>query len=196
MHYGTKPAEQVPFEASRRRLVLGGAAAVFILAVKGGVELTKKISAKVKSFIVPAGAVSAKDFADRCLNCNLCVQNCPMKILKKANEDYPCVHIDYSESFCDYDCHKCSEVCPSGAIKKLSLTEKQKTQIGVAAIDENICIKCGLCVMKCPRQVIDKEEGGFPTVDTNGCIGCGACHSACPVHAIKILPVERQKSVK
>ena len=86
----------------------------------------------------------AIDEANRCLNCNLCVQNCPMQIIKKADGDYPAVHIDYTDGFCDYDCRKCSEICPSGAIKRLTLAEKQKTQIGLAVINENTCIKCCL----------------------------------------------------
>lgn len=123
----------------------------------------------------------------------LCVQNCPIKILKKANGDYPAVHLDYSDSFCDYDCNKCSQVCPSGAIKRLSLAQKQKTQIGLANIDEQICVKCGLCVMKCPRQAISKADGSFPVVDASQCIGCGACANGCPVKAITIQPVAKQK---
>lgn len=123
----------------------------------------------------------------------LCIQNCPIKILKKANGDYPAVHLDYSDSFCDYDCNKCSQVCPSGAIKCLSLAQKQKTQIGLASIDEQICVKCGLCVMKCPRQAISKADGAFPVVDASQCIGCGACANGCPVKAITIQPVAKQK---
>lgn len=196
IHYGKPPTPEVRFSPARRRLLLGGAViAAFALAAKSGLELSKNIASKIKKVILPAGARNPADFANRCLNCNLCVQNCPMKILKKANEDYPAVHIDYSESFCDYNCNKCAEVCPSGAIKRLSLAEKQKTQIGLALIDESSCIKCGLCVMKCPRAAISKEDGAFPRVDTNICIGCGACQNACPVKAIKISAVDQQKTL-
>lgn len=194
IHYGSKPSEKIAFNPARRRLLVSGAVvAVLALAVKGGVELGKTIAAKVKKVILPAGAGNAEDFANRCLNCNLCVQNCPMKILKKADGDYPAVHVDYTDGFCDYDCNRCSAICPSGAIKRLTLAEKQKTQIGLAVINEEVCIKCGLCVMKCPRQAISREDGSFPLVDTGGCIGCGACKAACPVKAITIVPVEKQR---
>ena len=197
LRYGLKPADKTPFSPVRRKLLAGGAAAaaVFVLAVKGGVELGKTVAAKVKKVILPAGAGSAGRFADKCLNCNLCVENCPMKILKKANGDYPAVHIDYAESFCDYNCNKCALVCPSGAIKRISLAEKQKTQIGLAVIDEETCIKCGLCVMKCPREAITKEDGEFPKVSADLCIGCGACKSTCPVKAITIAAAEKQKTL-
>lgn len=194
IYYGVPPKAPVPFSPARRRLLIGGGiVAAFALAAKSGIELSRLTTAKIKKAILPAGAGNAEDFANRCLNCNLCVQNCPMKIIKKASADYPVVHIDYGESFCDYDCRNCSSVCPSGAIRRLSLPEKQKTQIGIAAIDENICIKCGLCVMKCPRQIIRKENGGFPQISADECIGCGACRSACPVKAINISAVDRQK---
>ena len=194
IHYGSKPSEKIAFNPARRRLLVSGAVvAVLALAVKGGIELGKTIADKVKKVILPAGAGNAEDFANRCLNCNLCVQNCPMKILKKADGDYPAVHVDYTNGFCDYDCNRCSAICPSGAIKRLTLAEKQKTQIGLAVINEEVCTKCGLCVMKCPRQAISREDGSFPLVDAGGCIGCGACKAACPVKAITIVPVEKQR---
>lgn len=194
IRYGKKAEPAVAFNSARRRLLIGGAAAaVLVLAVKGGVELAKNAAAKIKKAILPAGAGNGGDFANRCLNCNLCVQSCPMKIIKKAGGDYGTVYLDYTDGFCDYDCHRCSEVCPSGAIKRLTLSEKQRTQIGLAQIDEEVCIKCGLCVMKCPKEAISKQEGDFPHISSDICIGCGACKSACPVKAIDISAVEKQR---
>lgn len=194
LHYGAGPAAEVPFSSARRRLLTGGAVlAVLVLAAKSGIELGQNVVSRIKKAVLPAGAGSDAEFANRCLNCNLCVQNCPMKIIKKANGDYSTVHIDYENSFCDYNCNKCSQVCPSGAIKRLTLAEKQKMQIGLAVIDEQTCIKCGLCVMKCPREAITKEDGETPRVNAGQCIGCGACQAACPVKAITIIPVEKQK---
>ncbi len=192
--FGMHKNKNVPFFQSRRKFLIGGAAVgVLLLAAKGSVLLAKSAVEKFKKVIIPAGAKNLDDFANRCLNCNLCVQNCPMKIIKKADGDYPVVHIDYTDGFCDYDCHRCSEVCPSGAIERISLAEKRKTQIGVALVDESKCIKCGLCVMKCPRQIIKREDGGYSQISADECIGCGACQNACPVDAIAVVPVEKQK---
>lgn len=116
-----------------------------------------------------------------------------MKILKKADDGFGAVHIDYSNGFCDYDCHKCSEVCPSGAIRRISLAEKQKTRIGLASINPDVCIQCGLCVAECPRGIISKEDGEVPLIDSSGCIGCGVCHSVCPIQAISIFAVQEQQ---
>lgn len=192
----SKPKQQVAFNPSRRKFIING---VLLLALgaafKGGVDLSKNIAAKVKKIILPAGAVNPEKFANRCLNCNLCVANCPMKIIKKADKEIPVVHLEYGTKFCKYNCHKCSEVCPSGAIKKISLKEKQVTKIATAVINKNACIQCGLCVRECPRKVITKARGEFPQINESKCIGCGACQSVCPARAISMVAVEEQKRV-
>ncbi len=192
--YGLPPCPKVEFNLNRRKLLIGGAAAaLFAIAVKDGMLLAKITAAKVKKTILPAGAQSPEKFANRCLNCNLCVQNCPMKIIKKANPNCSTLHIEYDGNFCDYNCNKCSQVCPSGALKRLTLAEKQKTQIAVASTDEEICISCGSCVEACPRQAVSLKRGGFPQFDANLCIGCGKCKYICPVKAISVKPVAEQR---
>lgn len=186
-----------PINTGRRRFLLSaGALAVLAIAYKSSVKLSENVVKKLKSILLPPGAGDSKTFANKCLNCNLCVANCPMKIIQKADEEFPVVHLKYQKSFCDYNCHKCSEVCPSGAIKKLTLKEKQHTQIGLASVNIDSCIQCGLCVMECPRSAITKEQGDFPQIDTEKCIGCGACQAVCPVSAIKVNTTEFQKTLK
>ena len=87
----------------------------------------------------------------------------------------------------------CSKVCPAGAIKDIDLSEKQKTQIAIARVDEKECIQCGICVSECPRNAIVKEMGKCPQIDEKKCIGCGKCVFSCPVKTIKIEPLEEQK---
>ncbi len=195
LHYGQNLQldNQPEFSIRRRQFIIGAAVlTVFGGAVSGGINLAKMIAQKFKNIIVPAGADNAGDFANRCLNCNLCVQNCPMKIIKKADAQYPAVHIEYDSAFCAFDCYKCGEVCPSGAIKRMDLAQKQKTRIGLAHIDENTCIRCGLCIMKCPRETIVRNDGGIVKIMSEGCIGCGACKVVCPAKAISITATEKQ----
>lgn len=191
-----KESEDISFDIGRREfLVKGGSFLLLALAFRAGLTYTKRVGQKFKRALLPAGAGNVKDFANRCLNCNLCVKNCPMKIIKKANGEFPVVHLDYGTSRCDYNCHKCSDICPSGALKHLTLAQKQRTKLGTAIINKKLCVKCGLCVMECPRQIISKQAGENPVINADACIGCGACQSACPVGAIRIKPIEEQRLV-
>ena len=79
---------------------------LFGAAFKTGIALSKKVAGRVKNVILPAGAKNAESFANRCLNCNLCVRNCPQSIIKPATKEIPFVHLDYNaENYCLYDCH-------------------------------------------------------------------------------------------
>ncbi|MBQ8464627.1 MAG: 4Fe-4S binding protein [Alphaproteobacteria bacterium] len=193
LSYGFSKEKKEPFNLQRRQFIRGGLVLIVLGgALRGGAALSKYVAQKVKQVILPAGAGNAEDFANRCLNCNLCVRNCPQKIIKKANTETPYVYLDYNDSFCDFNCHKCSEICPSGAIKPITLSEKQKTKIATAVVDEEKCVQCGLCVRECPRKIISKEDGSYPFIPFDECIGCGACASVCPVKAISVEPTRKQ----
>lgn len=194
--YGIKPKSKIKFNLKRRQIIIAGAAlALFGGMVKAGIEIKDKIAAKLKDVILPPGAVNKERFFNKCLNCNLCVENCPNKIIKKADDEFGVVHIDYSNGFCNFDCKKCGDVCPSGAIKRVSLDEKQKIRIGMAMIDENKCSKCGVCAEACPVGAIIKIDGKAPVLNASKCIGCGACKHACPIGAIEVFEVREQKVI-
>lgn len=194
--FGIAPKKDVKFSIKRRQLIIAGTAlALFGSMIKAGIEIKDKIVEKLKDVILPPGAVNKETFFNKCLNCNLCVENCPQKILVKANDEYGAVHIDYSKGVCDYNCHKCSEVCPSGAIKKLTLEEKQKTRIAMAMINEDKCSQCGECVNACPVHAIIKENGKPPVLNAMKCIGCGNCKKACHFGAVEIFPIKEQKTL-
>lgn len=193
IYYGRKKSVPVPFNLKRRQFLFSGLmVATLGLAFKGGIDLSKRVAQKLKRVIIPAGGGKIQDFANRCLNCNLCVQNCPMKVIKSATDEVAFVHLDYQKSYCDFNCHRCSEICPSGALKHLTIAQKQKTKLATAVIDEDICVKCGLCSVKCPRTAIVKDVGQVPLVRFEECIGCGACAQVCPVKAISFEPVSEQ----
>ena len=194
LYYGLSKMQDVPFDIKRREFLKSAAVLLlFGVAMKGGMNLSKIVAAKVKKVILPAGSKSMGDFANRCLNCNLCVQNCPRHIIKPATKEIPFVHLDYgADSYCAYRCHKCSTVCPSGAIAHITLKQKQQTKIANAVLNEDICIRCGVCAYECPKQIIIKKRGQFPIVRFDECIGCGKCATVCPVKAIKIEPVYQQ----
>ena len=75
----------------------------------------------------------------------------------------------------------------SGLVSHEALSREYKV---VSAIDEDLCIGCGACVIACRdggHQALEfrGEEAGdlarVPAVDDEKCIGCGFCVSVCPV---------------
>ena len=189
------PQQKTQFNPKRRDFIISAAAlALFAGMVKAGAELKDKIAEKIKDVILPPGAVNKERFLNKCLNCNLCVENCPNGIIKKTDGEFGAVQIDYQKSFCKFDCNKCSKICPSGAIKRLSLDEKQKTRIGMAVINPDKCTNCGECARICPNRAIIIEKGRT-LLNALKCTGCGACKSTCFFHAIEIFGVQEQKVI-
>lgn len=191
--FGLQP---VRFNPKRRDfLVAGGALALLGAGYAAGLNFAKNIARKVKDVILPAGAMNTNRMANKCLNCNLCINNCPNGILAKADETFSVVHIDYKKGkgYCEFNCNNCSGVCPSGAIKKISLEEKQNTRIAMASISSE-CVGCGNCVTECPTGAISIVEKKA-VVDGSKCIGCGKCATVCKHDAINIFAVNSQSKV-
>ncbi len=75
-----------------------------------------------------------------------------------------------------------------GAIKQLAMGfasrggKLHQHSESVPVIDENTCISCGACVMKCPVDAIEME--GAAVIDSDICVGCASCTTICPVNAI------------
>ncbi len=51
-------------------------------------------------------------------------------------------------------------------------------------VDEKKCIKCGLCVKKCPAKAIKLDP--FPVIDKKKCIRCFCCMEICPQDALSL----------
>ena len=110
--------------------------------------------------------------------------------------------------YCEYNCTLCGQVCPTGAIKELSLEVKRKTIIGLAVFDKNLCLpyargeECLVCEEHCPTGkkaiIFDERDvtyGGItkrlkqPVVVKKLCIGCGICETKCPVEGVSAIRV-------
>ena len=182
------------FNPTRREVLIGlGTTGAFLSLVAVGVSFSKNLAKKIKNVILPPGAENANRMANKCLNCNLCVNNCPTKILVKANKDFSSVHIDYSkgDGYCEYNCNNCGKVCPTGAIKRLQIQDKQVVRIAIATIGEK-CNRCGVCEIECPTGAIEKLEDGSYKVDGTKCIGCSRCQASCKHDAITISAINNQ----
>jgi len=156
--------------------------------------------------IRPPGSLEEKEFLTRCVKCGecmkVCITNGLQPVLFEAGlEGLWSPVLVPRIGYCEYRCTLCGQVCPTGAIKRLSLGEKAKVKIGIAMVDKGRCLPwahatpCIVCEEVCPtpRKAIWLEEakvrdrGGKelvvkqPRVDLELCIGCGICEAKCPV---------------
>lgn len=155
--------------------------------------------------ITPPGSLSIERFKDLCTGCHLCITQCPSQVLRPAGLQYGFgymlkPHVSYLDSYCNYECTVCSDVCPSHAIKPISKEEKATTQVGVAHFFINRCIvntentDCGACSEHCPTQAVRmvpyKGTLTIPQVNPDLCIGCGGCESICPVRPMRAIMIK------
>ena len=159
-----------------------------------------------KTPITPFGSLSAKNMAQHCTACQLCVQVCPNQVLRPSGDlmKFMQPEMSYERGYCRPECTKCSEVCPTGAIKPITKEAKSSTQIGHAKWHRCTCIvntdnvQCGNCAEHCPTgaiQMVPKDANDpkslkIPAVNTERCIGCGACEYVCPSRPFSAIRVE------
>ncbi|MCD8177742.1 MAG: 4Fe-4S binding protein [Tannerellaceae bacterium] len=147
--------------------------------------------------ITPPGSINIERFKDKCTGCHLCVAKCPSQILRPAGLQFGLgyllrPYVSYYNSYCNYECTICSDVCPTHALKPLTVEEKVTTQVGIANFYIDRCIvnteekDCGACSEHCPTQAVHmvpyKGTLTIPNVIPDLCIGCGGCESICPVN--------------
>ena len=156
--------------------------------------------------ITPPGSLSVKNLAQHCTACQLCISVCPNQVLRPSGglTNFMQPETSYERGYCRPECTKCSEVCPTGAIKPITKEEKTAIQIGHAVWIADNCIvntdgqKCGNCARHCPTGAIqmvpkdpnDKKSLQIPVVNTERCIGCGACENLCPSRPFSAIYVE------
>lgn len=57
-------------------------------------------------------------------------------------------------------------------------------------VDNEKCVRCYLCEIYCPVNVIRVEPETGVSINYEYCKGCGVCADVCPVDAIKFIPEE------
>ena len=192
-------------DLGRRRIVvsaLSGIAAVPLLRVTP----LGTANAKEPLLVRPPGSLDEKAFLTRCVKCGECMKVCITNglqptLLEAGLEGIWSPMLVPRIGYCEYRCTLCGQVCPTGAIKRLTLEEKAKVKIGLAMIDKGRCLPwahgrpCIVCEEVCPtpkkaiwfEEARAKDRNGKavtvlqPRVDLELCIGCGICETKCPV---------------
>lgn len=198
---------QNKIDNSRRTFLLASGAVLTTAAfAKANKIISNNESMLSRRPIMPPGASSIGHFNRHCTGCQLCVTKCPMQVLKPASLQYGISgitqpHLAFSTHvFCTFDCNICTTVCPTGALRSLSIEEKKQTQIGIAKFRKDKCVvfreekDCGACSEHCPTQAVHmipyKNGLTIPEVTEDICIGCGGCESICPVRPYQAIYVE------
>ena len=208
-----KVAEKAPDAVSRKGFITGaGLLAVSAvraqeMKVDGGfAEIIAKKVPKRETRIVPAGAQSLRHLAAHCTGCQLCVEACPNGVLRPSGGLITLLQpeMGFERGYCRPECVACSEVCPTGAIVKITVPEKSSIQVGHAVWIRENCIvlrdeqDCDNCARHCPTDAItmvpsdpdNRRSRKIPAVNVERCIGCGACENLCPSRPFSAIYVE------
>ena len=213
--YGKKTSGKTEMtDKGRRAFMTSTAIAVSTAALKaqdikmdGGLaEIERATKLERKTPLVPAGAISQKHFSQHCTACQLCVSNCPNGVLRPSTSLHTFMQpeMSYERGYCRPECTNCSQVCPAGAIKPISVEEKSSIQIGHAVVNLDNCVvntdgvSCGNCARHCPAGAIklvrknpdDNDSLRIPVVNEERCIGCGACENLCPARPFTAIHIE------
>ena len=125
-----------------------------------------------EGIIRPPGALPEKEFTKRCIKCGQCMRLCPTNVIQPAGLEAgltnlwtPTMNNRIGTSGCQLDCVACGFVCPTAAIRPLTLAEKLgkgkfadkgPEKIGTAFFDRAKClpwafnIPCIVCEENCP----------------------------------------------
>jgi len=197
-------------DLSRRRLVQAGALGLGWAAVAktgpGAKQAVTGVQTSSETLLRPPGALAEEAFLDRCIRCGACMKTCP------SNALHPALHEAGLQSFwtpilvpriggCAEGCTACAEVCPTEALERFSVEEKDALFIGTSRIDRSACIVwnagkyCLVCDEHCPYRAIRWEEvegARRPFVIEEKCVGCGLCEHHCPVQPVAAIRVFSQ----
>ena len=197
----------------RRQLMLAGLFGFLFFPMarlSGGVK--KNFN---RAIIRPPGSVAEDEFLRRCIKCDQCIRVCPTNVLQpslfEGGIEGLWTPIMISKmGWCELNCTLCSQVCPTGAIREISIAEKLGVgpfegkgpiKTGTAFYNQGRClpwamdVSCVVCEEVCPvspkaiftRNVEVTDRWGAtlelkrPFIDAEKCIGCGICEHECPV---------------
>ncbi len=155
--------------------------------------------------VIPPGSKNVRWYTARCISCHTCVSACPTHVLQPSFfalgvSGFLQPVMDYKRGYCEWECNRCSQICPTGAIESIALEEKKRIQMGTVQFDKDRCVvftegtDCGACAEVCPSQAVRmvpyKDGLTQPATEPEICSGCGSCEYACPVSLPKAIVVK------
>ncbi len=160
-----------------------------------------------KSWLIrPPGAIPEDEFLKTCIRCGECMKSCVTNTLQPSLWESGLAglwtpKLDLRFAACEQNCNICGQVCPTQAIRALSLEEKNHAKIGTAVLRREMCLVwaenkiCLICDEICPyNAIVFRTIEGFrrPVVIPSKCNGCGWCEQKCPIQgesAIVVVPM-------
>jgi polyferredoxin len=209
-----------PVDLSRRTvlagLVAGAAIPTAALAARLGYQ-----SPPAPNLLRPPGGDDERTFLNLCVRCGECLKVCPTNVLQPTIFEAGLEgvfsprlvpRLIFQQSYCEYTCTLCGQVCPTGAIPRLTEELKHAHPTGKAYFDHSLCLPwaektpCIRCEEMCPApdkaikilntlKIKDKDgqevEIQQPYVDRDLCVGCGICESNCTIEGVSAVRVRR-----
>ena len=186
--YQTKPSaagEITNPDISRRGFALSLVSGLFGV---GAIRLSNKLGSNwYYKVIRPPGSLAEEEFLKRCVKCGQCMRVCPTNVIQPAGFEgglenlwTPVLNNRIGSSGCQLNCVACGQVCPTSAIRSITLAEKLGVnefaeagpiRMGTAFVDRSRCLPwamdkpCIVCEENCPlspKAIFTREE--FSTV--------------------------------
>jgi len=174
-------------DLSRRQFLtatISGAAVIPMLRVSGNLG-----SGWNSGIVRPPGALAEPEFLSRCIKCGQCMRVCPTNVIHPAGLGggieglwTPALNFRLGTSGCQFNCIACGHLCPTAAIRPLSLDERLgrnrfaaqgPLKVGTAFIDRGRCLPwamdrpCIVCQENCPvSPKAIRTRQAFNTIDT------------------------------
>ena len=211
-----RPKNKTPMSLDRRVFMASGLAGV-TLPVLSNLGIHHRL--RDAYLLRPPGVEEEAAFLSRCVRCGECMKVCIQNALQPSfmeggYEGMFAPRLIPRIGYCEFNCNLCAQVCPTGAIPKMGLPDKQKFVIGKAYFNKSRCLPfaeytpCIVCEEHCPtydKAIKFREE---PVKDLKGkpitlkqpyvikelCIGCGICEKVCPLEGQAAVRVMKEQS--